>query len=228
MFVKICGLTNEADAVHAAGAGATALGVVFAPSSPRCVTADRARDIVEAVPAEVPVVGVFVNAPIEEIVAVVAHTGIRIVQLHGDEPERYALALKMPLLRAAGVDAALDAWPTATWLLDAVSGDGRGGTGRTVDWAQAAAVARRRRTVLAGGLTPDNVAEAIATVRPFGVDVSSGVESAPGRKNPAKVARFVEQARAALAALDVVDPRRGGPSDDTRRGGPSGPPGDLS
>ena len=108
----------------------------------------------------------------------------------------------MPLLRAAGVDAALDAWPTATWLLDAVSGTERGGTGRTVDWTRAAAVARRRRTVLAGGLTPDNVAEAIATVRPFGVDVSSGVESAPGRKNRAEVARFVEQARAAFAALD--------------------------
>jgi len=190
MFLKICGLTNEADAVHAAAAGATALGVVFAPSSPRCVSADRARDIVEAVPASVPVVGVFVDAPLEDIVAVVAHTGIRIVQLHGDEPERYAVALKMPLLRAAGVEVALDAWPSATLLLDAVSGTERGGTGRRVDWPRAAAIARRRKTVLAGGLTPENVAEAIATVRPFGVDVSSGVEAAPGRKDRDKVTRF--------------------------------------
>ena len=198
MFLKICGLTNEGDAAHAAAAGATALGVVFAPSSPRCVSPDRARDIVEAVPDGVPVVGVFVNAPLEEIVAVVAHTGIRIVQLHGDEPERYAVALKMPLLRAAGVDAALDAWPTATLLLDAVSDVERGGTGRRVDWARAAAVARQRRTVLAGGLTPENVAEAIATVKPFGVDVSSGVEASPGRKDRDKVSRFLESARKAF------------------------------
>ena len=192
MFLKICGLTNEADAAHAVAAGATALGVIFAPSSPRCVSADRARDIVEAVPATVPVVGVFVNAPVEEIVAVVAHTGIRIVQLHGDEPERYAAALKVPLLRAADVDAALDAWPTATLLLDAVSGAERGGTGRRVDWTQAAAIARRRKTVLAGGLTPDNVADAVARVRPFGIDVSSGVERAPGIKDHGRLKALFE------------------------------------
>ena len=203
MFLKICGLTNEGDAAHAVAAGATALGVVFAPASPRCVSPDRARDIVEAVPVHVPVVGVFVNAPLEEIVAVVAHTGIRIVQLHGEEPERYAAALKMPLLRAAGVDAALDAWPTATLLLDAVSGAERGGTGRRVDWDRAAAVARQRRTVLAGGLTAENVAEAIATVRPFGVDVSSGVEASPGRKDRDKVSRFLENAREAYVAAGL-------------------------
>jgi len=206
MFIKICGLTNEGDAAHAAAAGATALGVVFAPASPRCISPDRARDIVEAVPAGVPVVGVFVNAPLEEIVAVVAHTGIRIVQLHGDEPERYAAALKMPLLRAAGVDAALDAWPTATLLLDAVSAVERGGTGRRVDWERAAAVARQRRTVLAGGLTPDNVAEAIATVRPFGVDVSSGVEASPGRKDRDKVSRFLDSARKAFGERSLDRP----------------------
>jgi len=201
MFLKICGLTNEADAAHAAAAGATALGVIFAPSSPRCVSADTARDIVEAVPAHVPVVGVFVNAPLEEIVATVAHSGIRVVQLHGDEPERYAAALKMPLLRAAGVDVALDSWPTATLLLDATSAAQRGGTGQRVDWEKAAAVASRRRAVLAGGLTPDNVAEAIAAVRPFGVDVSSGVEASPGRKDRDKVGRFLANARDAFARI---------------------------
>ena len=203
MFLKICGLTNEADAVHAAAAGATALGVVFAPSSPRCVSADTARDIVEAVPAHVPVVGVFVNAPLEEIVAIVAHTGIRVVQLHGDEPERYAAALKMPLLRAAGVDVRLDSWPTATLLLDAASAAQRGGTGLRVDWEKAAAVASRRKTVLAGGLTPDNVAEAIGAVRPFGVDVSSGVEAGPGRKDRDKVSRFLENARNAFVEANL-------------------------
>ena len=198
MFLKICGLTNEADAAHAVSAGATALGVIFAPSSPRCVSADTARDIVEAVPAHVPVVGVFVNAPLEEIVATVAHAGIRVVQLHGDEPEHYAAALKLPLLRAAGVEVALDSWPTATLLLDATSAARRGGTGQRVDWQKAAAVASRRKTVLAGGLTPDNVAEAIAAVRPFGVDVSSGVEASPGRKDRDKVSRFLANARKAF------------------------------
>jgi len=198
MFLKVCGLTTEADALQAAAAGATALGVIFAPGTPRCISPDQARSIVEAVPPDVPVVGVFVNAPVEEIVAIVAHTGIRIVQLHGDEPESYAAALKMPLLRAAGVDVALEAWPAATLLLDAASGAGRGGTGTRVDWGKAAAIARRRKTVLAGGLTPDNVAEAIETVRPFGVDVSSGVEARPGRKDPDKVARFLEAAKNAF------------------------------
>ena len=203
MFLKICGLTNGADAAHAAAEGATALGVIFAPSSPRCVSPDTARDIVEAVPAHVPVVGVFVDAPIEEIVATVAHSGIRVVQLHGDEPERYAAALKMPLLRAAGVDVILDSWPTATLLLDAMSGAQRGGTGQRVDWEKAAAIASRRKTVLAGGLTPDNVADAIAAVRPFGVDVSSGVEASPGRKDRDKVSRFLENAREAYVAAGL-------------------------
>ena len=203
MFLKICGVTNEADAVHAAAAGATALGVIFAPDTPRCITPDQARSIVEAVPADVPVVGVFVNAPLGEIVATVAHAGIRIVQLHGDEPEGFAAALKVPLLRAAGVDVPLDSWPGATLLLDAVSGEERGGTGRRVDWIRAAAIARRRRTVLAGGLTPGNVAEAIATVRPFGVDVSSGVEASPGRKDRDKVSQFIENARKAFSTVEA-------------------------
>jgi phosphoribosylanthranilate isomerase len=200
VFLKICGLTTEDDAAHAAAAGATALGVIFAPRSPRCVTADRARDIVRAVPGDLPVVGVFVDATIEEVVATVAHTGIRIVQLHGDEPERYASALKMPLLRAAGVDVPVESWPGATLLLDAVSGAGRGGTGTRIDWGRAAAIARQRKVVLAGGLTPGNVAEAIAVVQPYGVDVSSGVEDAPGRKNRDKVSRFLENARTAYVA----------------------------
>jgi phosphoribosylanthranilate isomerase len=200
MFVKICGITNEEDAAHAASQGATALGVIFAPASPRCITPERARDIVRAA-AAVPVVGVFVNVPLHEIVATVARTGVRMVQLHGDEPESYAAALKLPLLRAAGVDVPVDSWPTATLLLDAVSDAARGGTGRRVDWNRAAGIARLRKTVLAGGLTPDNVAEAVTTVRPYGVDVSSGVEAAPGRKDPEKVARFLRRAREVFARL---------------------------
>ena len=205
MFLKICGLTTEDDATHAAAAGATALGVIFAPVSPRHVTADRARDIVRAVPPEVPVVGVFVDAPLEEIVATVAHTGVRLVQLHGHEPEAYAAALKMPLLRAAGVDVAVERWPGALLLLDAVSGAQRGGTGVKVDWHEAAAIARRRKVILAGGLTAENVSDAIDTVRPYGVDVSSGVELSPGRKDPRKVTEFLRNARAAFEKMNGQD-----------------------
>ena len=204
MFLKICGLTSPEDAAHAAAVGATALGVIFAPSSPRHVSPDGARDIVRAVPPDVPVVGVFVDAPLDEIVATVAHTGVRMVQLHGDEPESYASRLKMPLLRALGVESsATDEWPAATLLLDAISAQQRGGTGTRVDWLAAATIARRRAIVLAGGLTADNVAEAIATVRPFGVDVASGVESSPGKKDRQKVARFIENARNAFVAAGL-------------------------
>jgi len=204
MFLKICGLTTPEDAAVAAAAGATALGVIFASASARYVTPDRASEIVQAVPADVPVVGVFVDAPIDEIVATVAHTGVRMVQLHGDEPEHYAALLKMPVLRASRVDGVVTAgWPRATLLLDAISGAARGGTGTRVDWDAAAAIARQRKVVLAGGLTPVNVADAIATVQPFGVDVSSGVEASPGRKDHEKVRRFLANAREAYVAAGL-------------------------
>jgi len=217
MLLKICGLTTVEDAVHAARAGATVLGVIFAPKSPRCISVERAREIVDAVPGDVPVAGVFVDAALDAIEDAVARSGIRMVQLHGDEPESLAASLPWPVLRASGVDSVLDGgldggfdeavsrgWPDATLLLDAVSGEQRGGTGVRVDWARAAAVARRRNVVLAGGLTPENVAAAIAAVRPFGVDVSSGVERAVGRKDHGKVALFLQHAREALLRIQQV------------------------
>jgi phosphoribosylanthranilate isomerase len=203
MFLKICGLTTPQDAAHAASTGATALGVIFAPSSPRYVTPDRARDIVEAVPTDIPVVGVFVDATLDDIVATVAYTGIRIVQLHGGESESLAAALKMPVIKAVGADASPNAWVSATLLVDAMSGVQRGGTGVRVDWQKAASLARQRKVVLAGGLTADNVAEAIGVVQPHGVDVSSGVETSPGRKDRDKVARFLANARAAYVAAGL-------------------------
>jgi phosphoribosylanthranilate isomerase len=127
------------------------------------------------------------------------------VLLHGDEPPRYAAALQVPLLRAVTIDEATDvtdAWPSdTTLLLDAIDPLRRGGTGQTIDWSRAATLARRTRVVLAGGLTALNVSEAIAAVRPFGVDVSSGVEEAPGIKDSAKVARFLERAQAAFEEI---------------------------
>lgn len=202
MFVKICGITRLTDALHAVQHGASALGFVFWPHSPRVVTPERAREIIAELPLGTTAVGVFVNETIEGIQDVVARTGINAIQLHGEEPPAYAGALGWPVFRAltlADAGDASEAWPAeTTFLLDTIDPVRRGGTGQTVNWVTAAAIAQRRRVVLAGGLTPLNVAQAIGAVRPFGVDVSSGVEQAPGVKNMDKVARFLENARHAF------------------------------
>ena len=202
MFKKICGITRLSDALHAVEHGADALGFVFWPQSPRCISAERAGAIVARLPPGVGAVGVFVNESVEGIRAVVAQSGISTIQLHGDEAPAYADALDWPVLRAVTVDQveqASAAWPSGTlFLLDAADAVRRGGTGTAIDWQRAASAARGRPVVLAGGLTPDNVADAIGTVRPFGVDVSSGVEEAPGVKNADKVARFLASARSAF------------------------------
>jgi phosphoribosylanthranilate isomerase len=202
MFIKVCGITRLSDALHAVEHGATAIGFVFWPRSPRFVAPERAAEIVAELPSNVLAVGVFVNEPVDAIRTIAARSGIAVVQLHGDEPPAYAAAIGWPVMRAVTLDDVgdvVDAWPSdTTLLLDASDRERRGGTGQTVDWTRAAAVAERRRLVLAGGLTPSNVAEAIAAVRPFGVDVSSGVEEAPGVKDFDKVARFLAAARRAF------------------------------
>ena len=202
MFVKICGITRSSDALHAVEHGASALGFVFWPRSPRHISPERAAAIIAALPPGVDAVGVFVNETVEGIKAVVAQSGISTIQLHGDEAPAYADALDRRVLRAVTVgqvEQASVAWPPGTtFLMDTADPVRRGGTGKTMNWEQAAAAARGRRIVLAGGLTPDNVADAIGTVLPFGVDVSSGVEDAPGVKNADKVARFLASARSAF------------------------------
>ena len=203
MFVKVCGITRLTDALHAVQQGATAVGFVFWPHSPRAVTPERAAEIVAELPSSITTVGVFVNEPIDGICAVMRTTGIGAVQLHGDEPPAYADALGWPLIRAVSVDEvdeACSAWSEETaLLLDSIDPVRRGGTGAAIDWTVAADIARRRRIVLAGGLTPENVSRAIFAVRPFGVDVSSGVESSPGVKDFDKVTRFIVNARNAFA-----------------------------
>lgn len=202
MFVKVCGITRLTDALHAVQQGATALGFVFWPHSPRFVTPERAGEIIAELPSSIVSVGVFVNESVGGITDVVARAGITTVQLHGDEPPVYADVLQWPILRSVTVDEAADAcdaWPPDTmFLVDAADRVRRGGTGAQVDWERAATVARDWRVVLAGGLTPENVADAIATVHPYGVDVSSGVEQSPGVKDFNKVARFVANARSAF------------------------------
>lgn len=205
MFVKVCGITRLADAIHAMEHGATALGFVFWPKSPRYVTPAQAAGIIAALSPALTTVGVFVNESVEGINTVMRQTGIAAVQLHGDERPAYAETLGRPVLRAVNVDEADEtcaAWPPdTTFLVDAVDTVRRGGTGHIVEWDRAAAIARQWRVVLAGGLTPANVAEAIAAVRPFGVDVASGVEASPGVKDLDKVARFLANARQAFEEL---------------------------
>jgi phosphoribosylanthranilate isomerase len=201
MFLKICGITRMEDALHAAERGATALGFVFWPKSPRYISPLAATEIITALPKRVVPVGLFVNDEVERIRQIAADTGIGLVQLHGDEPPSYASAVGLPVLRALTLDRADETrtWPSGTsFLVDAADPVRRGGTGTRVDWAAAAAIARSCRLILAGGLTPENVANAIEAVTPYGVDVSSGVEDAPGIKNPDKVASFLASARSAF------------------------------
>jgi phosphoribosylanthranilate isomerase len=179
------------------------VGFVFWPRSPRFVTPEAAAAIVRELPSSVVTVGVFVNETLDAIRQVASDARLSAVQLHGDEPPAYATALPWPILRSttvAAAEGACDGWPAeTTLLLDASDPVRRGGTGTAVDWTRAAAIARQRRIVLAGGLTPDNVSEAIALVRPYGIDVSSGVEESPGIKDLGKVSRFLATAREAFA-----------------------------
>ena len=206
LFIKVCGITRVDDALHAVEQGATAIGFVFWPRSPRAITAAQAAEISSRLPSHVMRVGVFVDEPVNGIRTTMEQAGLTAVQLHGDEPPAYAHALDWPVLRAVSVDQLMhvsEMWaPETALLVDNIDPIRRGGTGTAIDWTQAAAVAHIRRVVLAGGLTPENVASAIHAVHPFGVDVSSGVEAAPGVKDFGKVSRFVTNARRAFEELN--------------------------
>jgi phosphoribosylanthranilate isomerase len=199
MLIKICGITRVADAAAAVEAGADAVGFVFWERSPRYVDPEFARRIVATLPPFVTPVGVFVNQAPGHVNDVARRVQLGAVQLHGDEAPVVAQAIEGPVIKSVAADAAdALAWPDAVLLLvDAADPERRGGTGELADWAQAAAIAARRRVLLAGGLTPENVEEAVARVRPFGVDVSSGVEQSPGVKDPVKIQAFVTAARRA-------------------------------
>lgn len=197
--VKICGLTRLEDALLAARLGADALGFNFWPGSRRYVDPDAARAIVDRLPPFVTAVGVFVNQPPTEVLAIAARAGVVAVQLHGDEGWEDVNGYPIPAvkaLRLAGRESLADLhrYRVRAFLLDAPS-DGFGGSGRTCDWALAREVAERVPVVLAGGLGPENVAEAIRAVRPYAVDVASGVESSPGVKDPDRLRRFLARAR---------------------------------
>jgi len=198
--VKICGVTRVEDALIAAAAGADYVGLNFWSGSRRRVDVARAKEIAAALGDAVTKVGVFVDAPAEEVEAVAAEVGLDLVQLHGNESVAYCRGFAARAIRAVRVGTAADLevlanHPASLFLLDTPSA-GFGGSGRTFDWTLAAAAhAHGRRFFLAGGLTADNVAAAVAAVRPYGVDVAGGVERAPGIKDHDLVRRFIAAAK---------------------------------
>lgn len=213
MFVKICGVTTEEDALLAVAMGADAIGFVFAPSS-RQVAVGAVAQITRRLPPETITVGVFKDAHPARVVEVVQQAGLRAAQLHGRQPPEDCayVAERVPLVirSFAAQDPALaehDRYRADAILIDA----NEPGSGRVFDWRLAEGFPASRRLMLAGGLTPANVAEAIRQVRPWGVDVSSGVERAPGRKDPSKVRAFVQAAR--NAAPRPYEPGGEGPYD---------------
>jgi phosphoribosylanthranilate isomerase len=201
--VKICGITSTQDAQAAVEAGADALGFMFYASSPRCVTRETAAQIVHQLPPFVAKVGVFVNPTSEEVRQAIADCGLDTLQFHGEESPEFCGQFGLKVLKAFRMQGpetlkALSNYSSVAWLLDSFVAGTRGGTGNTFNWEIAAqAVKMGGRVILAGGLTPENVAEAVRKVRPYGLDVSSGVESAPGRKDAAKVRAFITAAKGA-------------------------------
>jgi phosphoribosylanthranilate isomerase len=199
MFVKICGITTEDDALLAVAMGADAVGFVFAPS-PRQVTALAVYDIVRRLPPEVLTVGVFRNESPGRVVDIANRSGVKAVQLHGNERPEEAIEIARSIRRVykafpAGSPLVQRAreYPSDMVLVDSA----QPGSGEVFDWTMVEDVPKGLKVILAGGLTPDNVAHAIEVVDPWGVDVSSGVESSPGRKDPRKVRAFITAARAA-------------------------------
>ena len=198
LFVKVCGITRLQDADLAADLGATAIGFIFWPGSPRYVSPEDARGIVRRKAAGVKTVGVFVDEPPERVRQVADLVGLDMVQLHGSESAGVVrdLSGRVGVIKAITLDGGapdLSGFDEDVLiLLDAHDPARQGGTGRTIDWDAARGIAASRRTILAGGITPENVGEAVSAVEPYGIDVSSGVESAPGIKDAARLKRLFE------------------------------------
>lgn len=206
--VKICGITNWRDARLALDAGADALGFNFYSKSPRVISVEEARTIIQRLPRRILAVGVFVNESYATILRMAPEADLNALQLHGEEsPETLRLLAPFyPVIKAFRVTQGFRAQRLSQYgqalafLLDGYRAHIRGGTGRMFDWRIAARAKRYGRVILAGGLRPENVAEAIAAVKPFAIDVCSGVESAPGRKDPQRL-------RELMAAVDAARKR---------------------
>jgi phosphoribosylanthranilate isomerase len=199
--IKICGITSVADALRCAEAGADAVGLVFFPSSPRNVTLARAVEIAHALPPFVSAVALFVNPQPEQVESVLAACPVDALQFHGEEPPELCARFGRPYLKALRVRPGVDLLESlrpygaaSGWLLDAFREGEYGGTGTAFDWSLIPA-GLTRPVVLSGGLDPENVSDAVRRVRPWAVDVSSGVEAAKGIKDPARVAAFIAGVR---------------------------------
>ncbi len=199
--VKICGITSVADGLQAAEAGADMIGLMFYEQSPRHITLPQAIEIARAMPPFVMRVGVFVNPSEDLVMRAIAECQLGLLQFHGDESSAFCTQFGMMSMKAIRVrdESSIDQlaqYETDAFLLDAYSKSGLGGTGEKFNWDLAKAAEKYQKPIfLAGGLTPENVADAVRQIRPFAVDVSSGVESAPGKKDPAKVAAFIKAAK---------------------------------
>jgi len=205
--VKVCGITNPEDAQAAVQCGAEALGFIFHEPSARNLAPDRAKEMIRDLPPFVSAVGVFVNRDISDILEIASYCRLDVIQLHGEEDPDYCTELLNAgyrILKAIRVkdEASLRILPAysgvTAFLLDSFSSQGRGGTGESFDWNLARSARRAGRIILAGGLTPENVGEAVAVVHPYGLDISSGVEKEPGRKDHKKLEAFFRGLRNAI------------------------------
>ncbi len=198
--VKICGITNAADAELAADAGADALGFIFVPGTPRYIDPEAARGIINELPPFIIPVGVFADRPLDEVDHVMRRCGIRTAQLHGSEPPAYCRQVAGSVIKAFRVGSGqqfpnLEGYRVCAYLLDTFVEGKLGGTGNTFPLELASRAKAYGRVIIAGGLHPGNVVEAIQYVRPYGVDVSSGVEARPGKKDPEKLREFLARVR---------------------------------
>jgi phosphoribosylanthranilate isomerase len=200
--VKICGITCAEDALAAVEAGANALGLVFVPGTPRFVRPEVATSILRGLPPLVSIVGVFFDQPLEEVLAIITAVKLHVAQLHGHEPEAFSRRIPVPVIKALRVRdeeslKPIGSYPAQAYLLDADVKGQPGGTGRLIPWDVAVRATGLAPIILSGGLRPENVGEAVRLVRPFAVDVSSGVEQSPGRKDHRKVREFIANVRQA-------------------------------
>lgn len=196
--IKICGMTRMEDALLAAELGVDAVGFIFYPKSPRAITPETAKEIASNLPPFIARVGVFVDEPPDTVHKICEKVGLDSVQLHGSEPpEKMSLypgrVIKAFRVRGRATLNLLPKYQVSAWLLDTYKKGSAGGTGETFDWDIAVEAKRHGRIILAGGLTPENIAEAVSAVDPYAVDVSSGVEKKPGVKDHSRMREFVER-----------------------------------
>jgi phosphoribosylanthranilate isomerase len=215
MRIKICGITNPKDAQIASDLGADALGFVFAKGSPRIITPEAAGNIISKLPPFIVPVGVFVDSPIEEILSIIEYTRIQCVQLHGNESPFECMKINIPVIKAFKVHEhfradALISFKVSAYLLDTYVEGAAGGTGKTFNWNVAVEAKAYGKIILAGGLNPGNIRVAIRKVQPYGIDISSGVESVPGKKDKRKLQQLFTAIHSLREAQpDIQDEREG-------------------